>query len=177
MEKTILEGIKQIESEVGKLSSAQKILLTTDGSVTTILDVIEGHVTIETLEQKFIPADNEMAQLLDIEEGDTVNYRVVVIRTTEPLIYAISLIPVTRLENNFKEDLIGADIPIGRILRKHNIESRREIKSVYHEEQNSEMAEIFKINSPMLTRTYNIIHNNEILIWLLETFPYANFTD
>ena len=45
-----------------------------------------------------------MAQLLDIEEGDTVNYRVVVIRTTEPLIYAISLIPVTRLENNFKED-------------------------------------------------------------------------
>ena len=36
-----------------------------------------------------------MAQLLDIEEGDTVNYRVVVIRTTEPLIYAISLIPVT----------------------------------------------------------------------------------
>ena len=54
MDKNILGGITNIEKEVGKLSNAQKILLTTDGSVTTILDVIRGHVTIETLEQKFV---------------------------------------------------------------------------------------------------------------------------
>ncbi len=144
----------------------RRYFLTTDGSVTTILDVIRGHVKIETLEQKFVDADLEMAQLLNIEVGDKVNYRVVVIETEEPLIYAISLIAVKRLENDFKEDLIRADIPIGRILRKHNIESRREIKSVYYEDQSPEIKEIFKINSPMLTRTYNIIHNDEILIWL-----------
>ncbi|MFY9639221.1 MAG: chorismate lyase [Methanobacterium sp.] len=177
MDKTILDGIKKIENEVGKLSNAQKILLTTDGSVTTILDVIRGHVKIETLEQKFVDADLEMAQLLNIEVGDTVNYRIVVIETEEPLIYAISLIAVKRLENDFKEDLIRADIPIGRILRKHNIESRREIKSVYYEDQSPEIKEIFKTNSPMLTRTYNIIHNDEILIWLKETFPYTHFRE
>ena len=44
MDKTILNEIKKIEKEVGTLSNAQKILLTTDGSVTTILDVIRGHV-------------------------------------------------------------------------------------------------------------------------------------
>jgi chorismate-pyruvate lyase len=177
MDKNILDGIKKIENEVGKLSNAQKILLTTDGSVTTILDVIRGHVKIETLEQKFVNADLEMAQLLNIEVGDTVNYRIVVIETEEPLIYAISLIAVKRLENDFKEDLIRADIPIGRILRKHNIESRREIKSVYYEDQSPEIKEIFKTNSPMLTRTYNIIHNDEILIWLKETFPYTHFSE
>jgi len=177
MDNNILEGIKKIESTIGKLSSAQKILLTTDGSVTAILDVIRGHVTIQTLEQKFIPANTEMAKLLDIDEGDTVNYRVVVIETADPMIYAISLIPIKRLENDFKEDLISADIPIGRILRKHNIESRREIKSVYSEKQSPEMLKIFKLESPMLTRTYNIIHNDEILVWLLETFPYVSFTD
>lgn len=177
MDKNILDGIKKIENEVGKLSNAQKILLTTDGSVTTILDVIRGHVKIETLEQKFVDADLEMAQLLNIEVGDTVNYRIVVIETEEPLIYAISLIAVKRLENDFKEDLIKADIPIGRILRKHNIESRREIKSVYYEDQSPEIKEIFKTNSPMLTRTYNIIHNDEILIWLKETFPYTHFRE
>ena len=177
MDKNILDGIKKIENEVGKLSNAQKILLTTDGSVTTILDVIRGHVKIETLEQKFVDADLEMAQLLNIEVGDTVNYRIVVIETEEPLIYAISLIAVKRLENDFKEDLIRADIPIGRILRKHNIESRREIKSVYYEDQSPEIKEIFKTNSPMLTRTYNIIHNDEILIWLKETFPYTHFRE
>jgi chorismate-pyruvate lyase len=177
MDKNILDGIKKIEKEVGKLSNAQKILLTTDGSVTTILDVIRGHVKIETLEQKFVDADLEMAQLLNIEVGDTVNYRIVVIETEEPLIYAISLIAVKRLENDFKEDLIRADIPIGRILRKHNIESRREIKSVYYEDQSPEITEIFETHSPMLTRTYNIIHNDEILIWLKETFPYTHFRE
>ena len=144
MDQNILNGIKKIENEVGKLSNAQKILLTTDGSVTTILDVIRGHVKIETLEQKFVEADTEMAQLLNIEVGDTVNYRVVVIETEEPLIYAISLIAVERLENDMKEDLIRADIPIGRILRKHNIESRSEIKSVYFEDQSPEIRKYLK---------------------------------
>lgn len=177
MDQNILNSIKKIEDEVGNLSNAQKILLTTDGSVTTILDVIKGHVKIETLVQKFVDADEEMARSLDIEVGDIVNYRVVVIETDEPLIYAISLIPIKRLENDFKEDLIRADIPIGRILKKHNIESRREIKSVYSEVQGPEIMEIFNVESPMLARTYNIIHKDEILIWLLETFPYTHFRD
>lgn len=175
MDKNILDSIHKIESEVGDLSNAQKILLSTDGSVTAILDVIKGHVKIETLEQKFIDADAEVAELLDIEIGDVVNYRVVVIETDQPLIYAVSLIPIKRLENDFKEDIIRADIPIGRILRKHNIESRREIKSVYSEEPSSDIKEIFKTDSLMLARTYNIIHHDEILVWLMETFPYTNF--
>jgi chorismate-pyruvate lyase len=177
MDQNIVDGIRKIEDEVGKLSNAQKILLVTDGSVTTILDVIRGHVKIETLKQEFVDADHEMAHLLNIEVGDSVNYRVVVIGTEEPLIYAVSLIAVERLENDFKEDLIRADIPIGRILRKHNIESRREIKSVYFEDQSPEINDIFKVDSKMLTRTYNIIHNDEILIWLKETFPYTHFRD
>lgn len=175
MDKTILKSIEGIESEVGELSNAQKILLTTDGSITAILDVIKGHAKIETLEQKFIKADEKIAKLLDIEVGDEVNYRVVVIETNEPLIYAVSLIPINRLEKDFKEDIIRADIPIGRILRKHKIESRREIKSVYSEKPSPEIGEIFNTDSVMLARTYNIIHHDEILIWLMETFPYSNF--
>ncbi len=177
MDEKIYEGIKDIEKKLGNLSSAQKILLATDGSVTTILDVLKGHVNIRTLVQEFREADAEIASLLDINVGDTINYRVVVIEGKEPLIYAISIIPVERLDNDFKEDLIRADIPIGRILRKHNIESRREIKSVSVENSKPEMAEIFKSNDPMLTRTYNIIHKDQILIWLMETFPYSLFQD
>ncbi|HOI39230.1 MAG TPA: chorismate lyase [Methanobacterium sp.] len=177
MDHKIYEGIKDIEKQLGNLSSAQKILLATDGSVTTILDVLKGHVNIRTLVQEFREADEETASLLDINEGDTINYRVVVIEGEEPLIYAISIIPVDRLKKDFKEDLIRADIPIGRILRKHDIESRREIKSVSADESTPEMFEIFKSNSPMLSRTYNIIHKNKILIWLMETFPYSLFQD
>jgi len=175
MDQKIYEGIKDIEKKLGKLSSAQKTYIYM--SVTTILDVLKGHVNIRTLVQEFREADEETASLLDINEGDTINYRVVVIEGEEPLIYAISIIPVDRLKKDFKEDLIRADIPIGRILRKHDIESRREIKSVSADESTPEMAEIFKSNSPMLSRTYNIIHKNQILICLMEKFPYNLFQD
>jgi len=177
MDPKIFEGIKQIEKELGSLSSAQKILLATDGSVTTILDVLKGHVNIRTLVQEFREADEEAASLLNIQVGDTINYRVVVIEGEEPLIYAVSMIPMERLDNDFKEDLIRADIPIGRILRKHDIESRREIKTVSVEETEPEMADIFKTQGPMLRRTYNIIHNDQVLIWLMETFPHTLFKD
>jgi chorismate-pyruvate lyase len=93
------------------------------------------------------------------------------------LIYAISIIPVDRLDNEFKEDLIRADIPIGRILKKHNIESRREIISVAVEEASQHLQEIFDTDSIMLTRTYNIIHKDQLLIWLKETFPYNMFRE
>ena len=45
----------------------------------------------------------------------------------EVLIYAISHTPVRRLSPDFKDDLMKADIPIGKIIRQHNIEARREI--------------------------------------------------
>lgn len=170
--------IKNIEKKVGKLSSAQKILLTTDGSVTAILDVLKGHVDINTIKQEFIPADYEIAQYLNIDKGDTVNYRVVIIKTPqEPLIYAVSLVPIKRLNKEIKEDLIRADIPIGRILKNHNIESRREIKSIFVEEADAELRDIFKTDSPLLSRTYNIIHHDEILIYLKEMFPCSLFKE
>jgi chorismate-pyruvate lyase len=177
MDQNIVDGIKKIENQAGKLSSAQKILLTTDGSVTSILDILKGRVHVKTLVQEFQKADKQVAEILNIDAGETVNYRVVVMGATEPLIHAVSYIPVKRLESNIEEDLIRADIPIGRILRKHSIESRREIKTVYVENMSDELHEIFKVNSPMLTRTYNIIHKGEILIWIKETFPYSFFRD
>lgn len=175
MDEKILRELGDVESRVGRLSSAEKILLTTDGSVTNILDVLKGRVSITTLVQEFIPASCDAAGKLDIGVGEFVNYRVVLMGTSEPLIHAVSLTPLSRLDDDFKEDLIRADIPIGRILRKHGIESRREIKSVFVEEPSSELIRVFKTESLMLTRTYQIIHDEQILIWLKETFPYNLF--
>lgn len=94
-----------------------------------------------------------------------------------PLIYATSYIPIKRLTSEFKKDLISADIPIGRILRKYNIESRREIQTVQIEKTppKEELKNIFKTNANFLSRDYHIIHNDEILIWIEEKFPIDSF--
>jgi chorismate-pyruvate lyase len=177
MDINAMDEINRLEKEIGELSNTQKILLATDGSVTRILDVLKGTVDITTLVQEFQKADSETAEKLGINPEETINYRVVVIGTNEPLIHAISYIPVDRLNNNFKEDLIRADMPIGRILKKHNVESRREVESVEIEEPNQQLKDIFRTDSKMLTRTYNIIRNGEVLIRIKETFPITSFVE
>ena len=174
-----MDRIKEVENDIGNLSSAQKILLATDGSVTTILDVLKGHINVETLIQEFKKADDVQAQDLDINKGDIINYRTVVMshNPEEPLIHAVSLTPVDKLTNNFKEDLLKADIPIGRILRKYNIESRREVIHIGFEDPDEELKSIFNTDSTMLTRIYNIIYKDEILIQIKETFPYSLFRE
>lgn len=174
----IIDNIKNLETENIKLSNTQKILLATDGSVTTILDVLKGKINIKTLKQEYQKATKEIAENLNIDEGEKINYRVVIMgKANMPLIYATSYIPLKRLTSEFKKDLISADIPIGRILRKYNIESRREIQSVKIKKSNNDLKKIFKTEADFLSRTYNIIHNNEILISIEETFPLDSFTE
>jgi chorismate-pyruvate lyase len=175
----IMEKIEEVEKEIGPLSSAQKILLATDGSVTTILDVLKGHINVKTLVQEFRDADEESALELGISKGDTINYRTVIMSHVpeKPLIHAISLTPIKRLDRAFKEDLLKADIPIGRILKKYNIESRREVTHIGAEKPDEELKMLFKTDSMMLTRTYNIIYHDRVLIWIKETFPYALFKE
>jgi beta-ribofuranosylaminobenzene 5'-phosphate synthase len=139
--------IRDIEENVGRLSRIQKILLGTDGSVTQLLEAITGHlVTVKTLVQEIVPADAQTAGRVNVSVGEPVNNRVVELRdsiTGEVLIYAISETPVERLSPAFKNDLMMADIPIGKIIKQHHIESRREILSARVTAATIETGQIF----------------------------------
>jgi len=175
----LIEKINEVEkNHDGNISNTQKILLTTDGSITAILDVLNGKIDLKTLNQYFKKTTPEIAKKLNINEKEEVNYREVIMHKNDsPLIYAVSYIPLKRLDEDFKCDLIQADIPIGRILKKYDIESRREIKDIKIEQSSPKMKEIFKTDAKLLTREYNIIKNNEILIWIKEIFPITYFTE
>jgi chorismate-pyruvate lyase len=74
-------------------------------------------------------------------------------------------------------DLIRADIPIGRILKNYNIESRREIRKIYIEKPNAKLRELFHTEEDMLAREYVIINNDAVLMWIKEVFPISYFTE
>ena len=179
----IAQAIRKMEAEVGRISPVQKFLLGTDGSVTQILESITGKkVVIRTLVQEIIPADSTAAAHLCIAEGDPVNFRIVEISTEESgevLIYAISHTPVRRLSPDFKDDLMKADIPIGKIIKQHNIEARREILTARVLTATEEAGRVFSIckNEPLLSRQYQIIHGGKPLIFIEEQFPYNRFLD
>ena len=179
----VAQKISELESIVGRLSPVQKMLLGTDGSVTSLLEVITGSpVEIETLVQRFVPADEAVAAELKVNPGEDVNYRVVKLKkagTDETLIYAVSHTPLKRLDASFKEDLTRADIPIGVILKKHQIESRREIGDAGFLRADRDLSRIFGVfpRELMLRRNYRIIRHGKPLIAIEETFPYNSFQD
>jgi len=179
----IAQAIRDIEAQVGRISPVQKFLLGTDGSVTQLLESVTGKkVVIRTLLQEVVPADRSAADNLSIAEGDPVNHRIVEIKTeenNEVLIYAISHTPVARLSPLFKDDLMKADIPIGRIIKQHHIEARREILSARVIPASEDAKKIFSIckNEPVLSRQYQIISEKKPLIFIEEQFPYNRFLD
>jgi beta-ribofuranosylaminobenzene 5'-phosphate synthase len=175
--------IQELEREAGRLSRVQKILLGTDGSITRILEVITGGlVRITTLSQEVVPATREVAEDLRIREGDPVNHRVVRIEEAEKgrcLLHAVSDAPMDRLPPAFREDLMRADIPIGKILARHRVEARREILDARVIPSAMEHAALFGTfrKEPLLARRYRIIHQGEPLILIEEQFPYNAFRD
>ena len=177
--KRLIEKIDQIESENNKqFSNTQKILLTTDGSITAILDVLFGKIDLSTLEQHTETATVENAKLINTEAGADINFReIIMLKNNRPLIYAMSYIPLNRLSDEVKCDLMSADIPIGRILKNYKIESRREIKNISIEKPNETLKELYKTSEEFLSRDYVIIHKGDILMWIKESFPISYFTE
>lgn len=168
-----------LEKDYGqKFSNTQKILLTTDGSITAILDVLYGKITLDTLDQHLEDADAERAKLVNVEEGDEINFREVLMHKDEqPLIYAISHVPLDRCSKEICNDLLRADIPIGRILKNYHVESRREVKNIFIEKPNDKLKELFGTDEDFLARDYVIINRGEILMWIKEMFPVSYFTE
>ena len=177
--KRLIEKINDLETENSKqFSNTQKILLTTDGSITAILDVLYGKITLTTLDQHFEKADANHAKLVDVDEGTEINFREVIMHTPDrPLIYAISHIPLKRCTKDVCNDLLRADIPIGRILKNYHIESRREVRNIFIEKPNDTLKELFGTDEDMLARDYVIINHDEVLMWIKEVFPISYFTE
>ena len=175
--KRLIEKINTLENEYGEnFSNTQKILLTTDGSITAILDVLYCKITLSTLNQHFENADLKHSKLVNVQEGDKINFREVIMHKDDnPLIYAISHIPLSRCSDEICADLVRADIPIGRILKNYHVESRREINKIYIEKANETLKEIFKTDENMLCREYVIINKDNILMWIKEVFPVSYF--
>ncbi|CAB3288006.1 conserved protein of unknown function [Methanocaldococcus lauensis] len=145
------------------LLNEEKILLGTDGSVTNILEILfEDVCKVETINQKIV---------------NNTNYREVILKVNEtPLVYAISKTPFKNIEEEnlreeIKKDLLSADIPIGKIIRKHNLETRREIKYIGIAELDDRLKSLLKTKYNKLPkRTYNIIYKNKILMEITEIF-------
>ncbi len=174
----MLRELGRLEAEV-ELKPVHKILLTTDGSITRILEALEGcRVEVETVHQEVVGASTEVAEVLKIGVGDEVNYRVVNLRSCRrTLVRATSYAPLSRLEPRFRDAVMRADQPIGRIMAEQQMESRREVLGFSARRAERELAEVFGIaeGELLLERSYVIIYRGAPLLFIKEVFPHSFF--
>ncbi len=158
-----LEKLKSFD-----IPTCLRVCAGTDGSVTFLLEIMTKHpTTVVTEFQHIIPADEEMAKIFAVDIGADINERVVTLKCGDiPFAHARSLAAIKNMPEPVRCDMMKADIPIGRILRDHNVETRRDFESI-------EMLEdepLFDADK-VLSRNYRIVHQNGVLMWINERFP------
>ncbi len=138
---------------------------------------MKGDASIRTVEQRVIVANSRIADLLQIKEGDEVNYRVVdILASGEVVGRAVSYTPLQRLNSEFIQDIMRADTPIGEIIHKHRMEVRREIRW-WRIEKAGKLAYVFGIGADddVIVRNYHIFHSHNVLMNITEYFPVSRF--
>lgn len=179
MRNEIREKIIELERENDvKLSTTQKILLSIEGQLVTILDTLYGDVGLFVLDQHIEKADAPIAEKLDINEGDEVDLREVIIhKYGRPLVYGLSYIPRDRCSNTVIEKLLNEKKTTGRILLEHEIETRTEVENISLEKPNGTLKNLFHTSDDMLIREYVLIHKKNKVIWSKEMYPISNFKE
>jgi beta-ribofuranosylaminobenzene 5'-phosphate synthase len=169
---SLLNEVKELE-KIYTLTPMQRALLISNGSTTTLLEAFTGkEVKVKGREQRIIMADSTLARELKVEQSSKISKRTVQLINDESsttLAYAISYTPIERISGGLRSDIQSTDIPIGKILKRYKMESRREIKKVGFC-RDAKFNEIFG-SECCFYRSYLIIHNNSPLMKIEEYFP------
>lgn len=159
-----------------RLSTTQKILLSIDGPITNILDVLYGTVNLFMLDQH-LEKSPKSSQIIDIDKGEEIIYRESIVhKGGRPLVHVTSVIPKERCSEKALEDLWEEKLTTGKIIDKNNHETLRRITKISIETPNEIVKDLFKTDEDMLTREYIMINKGKVMIWTREEYPLSYFT-
>lgn len=157
------------------LNIFQKILLTTDGTLTEILEAyLAESIHVLKLAEEFVQSATDILSL-DIRKGKEVIERNILLQGKESRknwLYAESVIIPERLDMKFRDGLIKSRSPIGKLWRQYKVETFKEIIK-YNRESAGHIADYFRIGQEdsLLCRTYRVFSNQKPVMMITEKFP------
>lgn len=175
------DSLQQSTLDPNRLSAFQRILLTTDGTVTEILEAqFWEAIRIVKLDQgpmhmaKTIP-------YLDTPADAQVLFRKVLLQgsvTRKNYLYAESITVPDRLDPQIRDGLLTTQKPIGRLMLEARTETFREILSCKLEPM-GDIAEHYDLptDAQLISRTYRIFAGGQAIMLITEKFPESYFRD
>jgi chorismate-pyruvate lyase len=179
MKPDVEENLARSHIEPSRLSAFQRILLTTDGTLTEILEAyLFEPIQIVKLVENIIATKQDISPL-DLKAGSEVIERKVLLQgkiSRKNFIYAESRLAADRLELKFRDELLKSQIPMGRLWLEHKIETFKEIIDS-SQELAEDLSNYFKIQKEdrMLSRTYRVFSNHQPIMMITEKFPESYF--
>lgn len=161
------------------LSPFQRIVLTTDGTLTVLVEVYADEpIKVVKLDQSVGPWEGDDPGL-GLDPDEAVMHRAILLQGSSShtnYLYAESLIVPGRLEPAVRTGLVETDRPIGRLLVDAHTETFREILRAGTEPARG-CATHFGIGEDdlMIFRTYNVIADQRPIMMITEKFPIDSF--
>lgn len=163
------------------LSRFQRILLTTDGTLTEILAAyLCEQIHLVKLSEHSYQIQHDL-EPLDIQTGMDVIDRRILLQgkiSRRNFIYAESFLVPDRLNEQFKQELLVSQTPLGKLWLEHKLETFKEIIDTAKEPAGA-LAAHFSISpeESLLSRTYRVFSNREPIMMITEKFPESFFRD
>lgn len=175
MRADLQQSLKRSPVNPRNLSSFQRILLTTDGTVTEMLEaVLWERMKVVKLSQELLKAEEDLP-LLEAKKGTGVLDRRILLRgvvSHKNHIYAESLVLPDRLSDHMKDALLNSAKPIGLLILEERLETFREIMDC-GKEPAGHVAQYFDIpaDSFLIYRTYRVFAHRHPIMQVTEKFP------
>ena len=173
------KSLTNSDLDLKKLMPFQRILLTTDGTVTEILEAQFGEqINLIKLFQEKQISDTDIPYL-EISSGTETLVRKILLQGSETesnYIYAESILVPEHLEASLQEGLLNTNNPLGRLMIEARTETFREILSCKKEPAEAAGKYFDRIpDSTLISRTYRIYARQKPIILITEKFPETAF--
>jgi chorismate-pyruvate lyase len=169
----------QQEIDITQLTPLQRIILSSNGTLTKLLEDLIGEQLIVIKLHESVDIHQQPIAYLELPAQQKVIQRKICLQGKNSGInwlYAESIIVPDRLESPFRDELLESQIPIGNLWFKYRVETFKEILPPFQQSA-GELAQYFAIEpqQPLLGRTYRVFSKQQPVMMLTEKFPVHYF--
>lgn len=169
------------ELDLSRLSLLQKLIISSDGTLTRMLEVILGENLSTIKLSESVQPNSQPLDALALPAGAPILRRKILLQgqsSGRNWLYADSSIALERTAPDFRAQLLDSQTPIGKLWLEHQVATFKDIIAA-EQHPAGELADYFAIQpqESLLSRTYRVLNDSQPVMLITEKFPAAYFLE